>query len=373
MKVIKQCFGIDISKATIDVVLCKKFMNQDYSFSKVESFENSTCGFNKFLKWGSKRVDSALDVHYAMEATGTYHELLAYHLYKINKRLHVILPNKVAHFTKSLNIKSKTDPIDAKVIAMLCCDRLLIQWCPPSDLFRELKSLCRLYESLNQDKVITINRLKHLEVSYKPLKEAVRIYKLTIKRLEKSLLSIESNMKDLLRSDPEVWAKVENLLTIKGVGLKTVAIILGETQGFAQFKNQRQLVSYCGLDVSQKQSGSSVKSKTKISKKGNSHIRSALFMPAMSAIRCNPKMRATHLRIIANKPSRKIGVTAIQRRLLVLMYSLCKNDLPFIENYEQKATSGIHELEVPSSLSTHGVDLGIIEKVDAAEARIYTE
>ncbi|MFT6337200.1 MAG: transposase [Saprospiraceae bacterium] len=77
-------------------------------------------------------------------------------------------------------------------------------------------------------------------------------------------------MKKTLKSDKEIWAKVENLMTIQGVGFKTVALTLGETQGFALIKNQRQLVSYCGLDVIKRESGTSIKGRTKISKKENS-------------------------------------------------------------------------------------------------------
>ena len=84
---------------------------------------------------------------------------------------------------------------------------------------------------------------------YEPLKEAIKIHKSSIKRLEKEIKKLELQMKEVLQSDSKVWSKVENLLTIKGIGLKTIAIVLGETQGFALIKNQRQLTSYCGYDV----------------------------------------------------------------------------------------------------------------------------
>lgn len=355
MDIIKQSVGIDISKASFDACICQKHINQSYTFSKVRKFKNDKSGFNLFLKWVKKNANSELSVHFALEATGTYHELLSYHLYKLKKQISVVLPNKVKYFAKSLNVKGKTDPIDAKNISMMCSDRALRKWEPPSDLFRELRSICRLYESLQSDKTQQSNRFKQLEISYNPLKKAIQIHRNNIKRIEKQLSQLEKDMECILRSDEKIYDKVKNLLSIKGIGMKTIAIVLGETQGFQLINNQRQLVSFCGLDVVQHQSGSSIKGKTRISKKGNSHIRSALFFPAMSARRYNPGMAKFFDRVTKNK-KKKVGITAIQRKLLVLMYSLWKNNLPFIENYEQIQNSGIHELEGPSSLSTQRVE-----------------
>ncbi|WP_198170323.1 transposase [Mucilaginibacter arboris] len=90
--------------------------------------------------------------------------------------------------------------------------------------------------------------------------------------------------------------------------------------------------SYAGYDVVQRESGTSIKGKTKISKKGNRYIRNALYFPAMVACRYNPVLKENYLRIIQKKTSKMIGQVAIQRKLLALMYTLWKNDTEFIEN-----------------------------------------
>ncbi|MVN23540.1 transposase [Mucilaginibacter sp. HMF7410] len=92
------------------------------------------------------------------------------------------------------------------------------------------------------------------------------------------------------------------------------------------------LSSYAGYDVVQRESGTSIKGKTKISKKGNRYIRNALYFPAMVACRYNPVLKENYLRIIQKKTSKMIGQVAIQRKLLALMYTLWKNDTEFIEN-----------------------------------------
>ena len=178
----------------------------------------------------------------------------------------------------------------------MSCDRNLSPWSPPSPLYKKLRSFCRLYKTLQEDKTQSTNRLKQLMCGYEPLPEAIRIHKSSIKRIDKELGKIEIQMKEILQSDSEVWSKVEHLLTIKGIGLKTIAIVLGETQGFALIKNQRQLTSYCGYDVVQRESGSSIKGKTKISKKGNSQIRAAMPFPSLIASRYNPRMKEIYSR-----------------------------------------------------------------------------
>jgi transposase len=372
----KQSVGIDIAKLTFTSCVCKRFsdLNEGMILSEVKTFSNDKTGFNQLTKWVSKNIDKELPVSFAMEATGIYYEQLAYHLHSIGKRVSVLLPNKVAHFTKSLNIKTKTDDIDASVIAMMGCERLLKEWTPASPTYKRLRTITRLYQTLQGDKTQTINRLKGVECGFEPLEEAAKIHKNTIKNIEVELEKLISMMMETLKSDEEIWAKVENLMTIKGIGFKTAALVLAETQGFALIKNQRQLVSYCGFDVIKRESGTSIKGRTRISKKGNSRLRAAMYMPSMTAIRYNPKMKEIYERINKDKSVKSIGLVAVQRRLLVLMYSLWKKNEAFDENYGNEMISDIHEEEVPSSSSTRRVETeSSEEKVDGAKKHPSTQ
>lgn len=370
--VTKQSVGIDIAKKTFTACVCKQFSDQTKDLSEVRKFNNNKTGYNQFLKWVSKNTIKNLEVPFSMEATGIYYEQLAYHLHKLNKRVSVLLPNKVVHFSKSLNVKSKTDDIDAKVIAMMGCERLLFQWTPPSQLFKKLRSICRLHKTLQDDKTQATNRLKQLKCGYEPLKEGLKIHRATIKRINKQLQELEVLMEKTLKSEEKIWSKVQKLITIKGIGLKTIAVVLGETQGFALIRNQRQLVSYCGFDVIKRESGTSIKGKTKISKKGNSYIRTAMYFPSMVASRYNPEMKNIYTRIVETKKVKKIGLVAIQRRLLVLMYTLWKTDQPFIEEYNRLNKSGFQKEEVFSSLSTRRVDKTASEQKVVGAARLLT-
>ncbi len=98
-------------------------------------------------------------------------------------------------------------------------------------------------------------------------------------------------------------------------------------------QNERQLASYAGLDVVQRQSGLSAHA-TRISKRGNVRLRTALYLPALSSLRHNPRQMAFYARLRTRHPSGKPGVIAVMRKLLVLCYSLWKNDQPYDPCYQ---------------------------------------
>ena len=118
----------------------------------------------------------------------------------------------------------------------------------------------------------------------------------------------------------------------------SAATVVGETLGFTGFTNAKQLTSYAGFDVVLKESGA-YKGKTRISKKGNKNIRRALYMPAMTAVRCNPTLKKFYERVKPTKAKPMIALVAVERKLLVLMYSLWKNEINYDPEYEQKKTA----------------------------------
>src|SRR6188508_1092842 len=116
---LSQSIGIDIAKDSFTACVCKSFAGSDPVFSEVVTFNNTKPGFNKLVKWVRKLTSSEPLLSYVMEATGIYYEPLAYHLDKLGLKVSVVLPNMVKHYGKSLNIKSKTDAIDARMIARM--------------------------------------------------------------------------------------------------------------------------------------------------------------------------------------------------------------------------------------------------------------
>jgi transposase len=274
-----------------------------------------------------------------MEATGNHYENLANHLHGLNQQVSVLLPNKVTHYAKSLNVKTKTDAVDARVIARLGVERKFNPWKPPCPIFKQLKELTRQYTELQQEKTVFTNRLDSVKSGFNPQRFVIESNKTIIKTFKQQIKECEKEIEKLVKSDKWLSSKMEKVLTLKGVGLISVAIVVAETQGFEFVQNIRQLTSYAGFDVVRRESGTSVMGRTRISKKGNSRIRAALYFPALVAVRYNKDLSTMYHRIKEGKPSKMVGITALQRKILILIYTLWKKDEDYIENYRKNYTN----------------------------------
>ena len=334
IELLKQCVGIDISKATFSACICRLNMKQDIHFSESKNFENTKKGFNQLVRWVNKLTDKRTKTVYLMEATGVYYESLAYHLNKIKKTVHVVLPNKSKHYLSSLNIKTKTDAIDAKGLAQFGVERKFTTWQPPRPIYKKLKEITRHRTGLQETKTMFLNRLSAIKSSEQADKFVEKSLESIVKKIVVQIKKCEEQMLSLIQSDSILNEKVDKVSSIKGVGALSATIIIAETSGFEHFHSIKQLISFAGLDVVERQSGSSVNGKTRISKKGNSHIRRGLYFPAILATRFNPKFTQIYARHLQNGKKKMVALVAIQRRLLALMYTLWKKDEHFIENYE---------------------------------------
>jgi transposase len=348
MSITKQSVGIDISKDTFTACGCSHQADGKLIFSDVKSFKNESTGFNQLLRWVKGFAEPGIEVVFLMEATGVYYESLANHLFKIKKKVVVVLPNMSKHYFASLNVKSKTDELDARVLSRFGVERIHRYWVPPTPVLLHLRNLTRYYLQLQEQKT-ALGNIKHSkEAAHDVQKFIMQSNQKLIKQLDVQIINCKAEIERLIRSDMQLTEKIEKLMTIKGVGLMTVATIVAETLGFEHFKSAKQVVSFAGYDVVQRESGTSIKGKTRISKKGNKYIRNALYFPAMVATRFNDDLKTAYLRIITNKTSKMIGQVAIQRKLLVLIYTLWKTDSSYIIGYKEVAPTILAEATLDS-------------------------
>lgn len=351
MSITKQSVGIDISKSTFTACLCQRDETGALTFSKATDFSQDQTGYNQLLRWIKQLTIQGPEVVFLMEATGVYYEPLAYHLHKIKKTVHVVLPNTSKHYFSSLNIKTKTDHADARVLSQFGAERQHKAWEPPSPVLRQLRNLTRYYVQLQEQKT-ALGNIKHSkDSSYEVQAFILKSNNKLIEQIDKQIRECLLAVKKLIASDNALQGKVHKLSTIKGAGLITIATIVAETNGFEGFSSAKQLVSFAGYDVVQRESGTSIKGKTRISKKGNRYIRNALYFPAMVACRFNPDLKAAYLRIVMKKPSKMIAQVAIQRKLLILIYTLWKKDSAFIPAYKAGSPNLTIETTQDSSIA----------------------
>jgi len=336
MIVIKQNVGVDISKESFMASFVVLFSNQEISHKGIKKFENTKSGIASFRKWIKHLSTEGIEIHITLESTGVYHELLAHMLNnKDNIILHIELPNKVKKYNESLDIKAKTDKIDSKNLGRLGIERTLKQWKLSPEIFLRLKVLTREKLQLIKERTMIKNQLHAYTYSAKKTNTSVTRSKNRIKYIEKQIESIEKEIKKEVSKDENLSKKIKKIQTVPGLGFFTIVSVIAETEGFANVKSIKQLTSYSGYDVVIKESGK-WKGKSRISKKGNSNIRYYLHMPSLSAIQHSQTYKRVYERIMEKKEHKMIGIVAVQRKLLGLIYTLWKNDTEYIENYQNE-------------------------------------
>lgn len=332
----KQAVGIDVAKQELVISFSKQIEDGTIVHLSSRSFANTEKGFAALVKTAHQVFETQKPVHYIMEATGFYYEALAYYLHQVGALVSVVVPNKIANFFKTLEIKTITDKTAAEAIARFGLERKLELWQPPKPVYRELRNLSRERDQVVVERTEIKNKL-HAEVAQAfPCKAAIVRMQKRIHLLNSQEKQIKKELTALVNSDPEVQRQVKLISTIKGIGIISAVVVLAETDGFALIKNKKQLVSYSGLDVREKTSGTSVKGKTSISKKGNKNIRKAMHLPALSAIKHDERMKGVFTRLVSKHGLKMKAVVAVQRKLLELVYVIFKSGKPYESNYLQK-------------------------------------
>ena len=333
MSILKQIVGIDVSMNTFNTRFGTTDTKQHNVLSSDQSFDNALPGFKKVLKWAlASRVSADIPLIFVMEATGVYYQQLAYFLVENNCSVAVVLPNKIKNYCKSLSSKSKTDPLDAAAITRFGLERQLPLWTPPTKTLKALHALSREYHALKGTITEIKNQRHALKSSFQPLKSTLKRKEQLIAMLEKQVDQIKQEIRALVDSDELFAQRVDNICSAKGLGFVTVIAVLAETQCFAHVTRRQQLTSYAGYDIVFNDSGMK-KGKTSISKRGNKFLRCAVFMPALAASRFNPQLKVFYQRLIAKGKNKKLALSAVARKLLLLIYTLWKNNSPFDPNY----------------------------------------
>jgi transposase len=344
---LKYSLGLDIS--AYDIHCCFSVIDYQQRVTVKSSCKvtNNHNGFEQMVNWlGKHRKQQEIPLAITMEATGVYFEHCALFLYRHQYNIAVVLPNKAKKYLQATGLKSKNDKIDAQGLARMGAEQSLELWQPMGEYYYQLRILTRHHQSIQELKTNISNQLHADQKGMYINKEVLGQLNALIETLEKQVQELNELIEAHIGSNADIASKVKNVCTVKGLGLHTVAVILAETNGFLLFKNSRQLVSYAGYDVVQNESGKH-KGKTRISKKGNSRMRRALFMPAFSVVTHKVKpFLDLYQRTFVKHNQKMKSYVAVQKKLLVLIYSLWKAETKFDENHFNKKSKE-QEPELP--------------------------
>jgi transposase len=308
--------GIDIAKAKFDCAL--RMTNGKY---KHKVFSNDNNGFDALSQW----LDGlgAHQAHACMEATGLYWEALAEYLANHAMTVSVINPAQIKAFGQSRLVRTKTDKVDAKLIAEFCHERHPQPWQAPSASEQALKALVLRLDALQTMRIQESNRLG---VARQIVSADIAKH---IDWLDAQIKCVLKAIDDHIDSDPTLRDRHKLLQSIPGIGERTTALLLAFCIHPERFANARQAAAYSGLDPRQHESGSSVRRKARLSKVGHALLRKGLYMPAMVALyRTNWGKRFLQRLMAAGKPA-KLIIGAMMRKLVHVAFGVLKSGKPF--------------------------------------------
>jgi transposase len=289
-------------------------------------FPNTPEGHQAILRYLGR---ASRPVRVAMESTGLYGLDLALCLHQAGVAVMVANPRAVRHFRQALLQRSKNDQLDAVVLCEFA-DRMPFQpWRPPSAAALKLVSVARRLEALTDMLAAEKNRLHAASLSQalpaiirRDIQRSIQTQQRAIDRLTRAAL-------DFIAEDQELARRLELLLSIPGVGTTSAVHILAELNLLPADMDVRQWVAYAGLDPREYSSGTSVQKKVRISKAGNKHLRRALYMPALVAVRHDPQVRAYYEHLQARGKIKMQALVATMRKLLHAIYGMFHHDQLF--------------------------------------------
>lgn len=343
-KIVKQVAAIDVAQKELVVCLGRMYDDWTPELYAHKTFANAAKGFEALLAWVQKHSDQSIAIRFVMEATGVYHEALAYFLEEKDKEVTIVLPSKISSYMRTLDVKTITDKTASEAIARFGIERKLDTWKRPKDIFRKLRQLTRERDQIVEERTMVKNQLHADRTEAYSNKSSLARINARIKILNKQEQEIKTEIAELLSSDTEIKKTVVLICSLSGIGLLTAAIVLAETNGFDLIRNKRQLASYAGFDVREKQSGTSIKGKPKISKKGNKHLRKAMHLPALSAIRHDQRFKAVFARLVSKHGIKMKAAVAVQRRLLEMIYTIYKTNKKYDKQYLTKKIKEVQEI-----------------------------
>ena len=308
--------GIDVAKKKFDLVWLKD------GKKRTKVFANSPDGHDGLLKWLSEHGLGVENTHLAMEATGQYYEAVGFALVDAGYTVSVINPVQIKAFGEAVMSRQKTDRADAELIARFCAANNPRPWEAPSMATRELQRLVARLEALQGMHVQEQNRMHESAGAAKESVERV------MQTLSDEIERLEKQIQDHIDDNPDLKDQDELLRSIPGVGPRVASYFLAWLRT-DRFDDVRQAAAFVGLTPRHRESGSSVRGKASLSKLGHGRLRKVLYMPAMSAIRCNAAAKTLRDRLVATGKNKKVAIVAVMRKLVHWMMGVLKSGKRF--------------------------------------------
>lgn len=313
--------GIDVSKKKLDVLLLQAGKGR----SKVVA--NNAAGHAQLVRWLLQHRCVEHCTHVCLEATGPYSEAVALALADAGWKLSVVNPARIKGFAQGELARNKTDRIDAGLLARFCAAMKPELWTPPAREVRQLRAWVDRLQVLKDMRQQELNRIEALQgAEHGAVKAHVEGH---VAWLDEQIAALERDIDDHIDRHPQLRGDARLLETIPGVGATTAAKLLAYAGDVRRFQSAKALAAFVGVCPQQRQSGSSLRARTTMSRAGHRALRNALYMPSLVARRRNEPIKVFADRLQQRGMAPKGVIGAVMRKLSSIIYGVIKSGMPF--------------------------------------------
>jgi transposase len=307
--------GVDVSKDHVDVRCFDATGSR-----RTRRFPNTPAGHCRLLGWLGPTPTQVV-----VESTGRYSLDLTLALHAAEgTAVMVANPKALRGFANAQMRRTKTDAVDATVIADYARRMPFEAWKPPEEAVRDLQAIARRIHALTVDRAREKTRLQSITDSASASQVVVNDIEVNLRHLTRRIEELVRQATRLVESDEQLRAAYGHLVSVRGIAQKSAVLLLGELATLPDDMSVRQWGAHAGLDPKKHESGTSVKSPERISKIGNARIRRALYMPAHSAIRHEPRVRAFYKKLLRKGKPKMVAIVTVMRKLLHAIYGMLR-------------------------------------------------
>lgn len=318
--------GVDVSKSTLD--LCMLYDGIKGRI-KTRNIRNDRSATDNIIRWLRLQHCGPQDVHLVMEATGVYHERLATDLYDAGFCVSLANPHRSREFARGMGIMTKTDKVDAYMLACYALLKKPHRWKPPAPEIRHLSALLRRRDVLLGDAVREENRLEKYLSTYTPadvISSCMRMAHL----LREEVDSIERQIKAHIQACPDLKRDFSLLTSIKSVGPQLGMHMLVVLRSY-NIESAEQAAAFLGVVPVEKRSGTSVRNRFRMSKIGPPQLRAKLYMSALCGKIHNKRMRNMYNELCLRGKPKMVAIGALMRKLVHWCYGVLKTGTAFCD------------------------------------------
>lgn len=325
--------GIDVSKAKLDCALLRAIT---VGKRLDKSVANTAVGIRSLRAWLDSKGCDAVSTRVVLEPTGVYHETATWLLHGAGYTVVLVNPARMRSYAAAVGVVSKNDQIDAALLARYGATEPLEPWQPPSEAARTLTALLARRGALCADIQRDSNRLEKSQCAMSTPKVVTASLNKTLKFLNKELAMLDRKIKQHIDDDPTLKNNDTLLQSINGVGPR-LSQGMNALLSSKAFKGAEAVAAYIGLNPVENLSGSSLRGRTHLSKRGPSELRKLLYLPAVTATKCNPHVKAIYQRLLGRGACKMSALGAAMRKLTHLCFGVIHSGKPYDPNWKPGA------------------------------------